>query len=104
MGDIHAPDRDGVAAVEPLNWAKTVVDAGVTERDFELSVAGQAVPGAAWSPEGTDHWPTILLGHGGTQHRRTSGLRAVARRLALHLGFGAVAIDAPEHGDRRRQP
>ena len=59
--------------MEPLNWTNEVVERGVTERDFQLSVAGENVPGVAWSPEGKHQWPTILLGHGGTQHKRTPG-------------------------------
>jgi dienelactone hydrolase len=89
--------------MEPLNWTNEVVERGVTERDFQLSVAGENVPGVAWSPEGKHQWPTILLGHGGTQHKRTPGVQSLARRLARHLGYGAVAIDAPEHGDRHTE-
>jgi dienelactone hydrolase len=87
--------------MSPLQWTSEETEQGVTERSFELAVAGQDVPGVAWSPEGKDHWPTILIGHGGTQHKRTPGVLSLGRRLVRHLGYGAVAIDAPEHGDRR---
>jgi dienelactone hydrolase len=88
----------------PLSWTNETTEQGVTERAFQISVAGENVPGIAWSPEGKDHWPTILIGHGGTQHKRTPGVLSLARRLVRHLGYGAVAIDAPEHGDRRTEP
>lgn len=90
--------------MEPLKWTNEVTEQGVTERSFEISVAGENVPGVAWSPEGQDHWPTILIGHGGTQHKRTPNVLSLGRRLVRHLGYGAVAIDAPEHGDRRTEP
>lgn len=74
---------------------------GVTERSFTLDVDGQAVPGLVWTPEGaTGPRPTILIGHGGTQHKRVPNVLSLARRLVRHQGFAAVAIDAPGHGDR----
>ena len=90
--------------MEPLKWTNEVSEQGVTERSFEVAVGGENVPGVAWSPEGKDDWPTILIGHGGTQHKRTPNVLSLGRRLVRHLGYGAVAIDAPEHGDRRTEP
>jgi dienelactone hydrolase len=92
------------SSVEPLSWTNESTERGVTERDFHLVVAGERVPGVAWSPDDKESWPTILLGHGGTQHKRTPGVQSLARRLVRHMGYGAVAIDAPEHGDRRATP
>lgn len=79
---------------------------GVTERDFTLSVGeGEPVPGVLWTPEGaTGSRPTILIGHGGTTHKRVDYVVTLARRLVRHLGYAAVAIDAPEHGDRISDP
>lgn len=75
---------------------------GVTERDFVLQVDGRTVPGVLWAPEsaaGTR--PLVLLGHGGSGHKREDYITALARRLVRHLGFAAAAIDGPHHGDRR---
>lgn len=90
--------------MEPLSWTSEVTEQRVTERSFSLAVGGEEVPGIAWSPEGKEQWPTILLGHGGTQDKRTPGVLSLARRLARHLGYGSVSIDAPDHGDRRSAP
>jgi dienelactone hydrolase len=90
--------------VGALSWTSETTEQRVTERGFELTVAGETVPGLAWNPTDRDEWPTILIGHGGTQHKRTPGVLSLARRLARHLGVGAVAIDAPDHGDRRSEP
>jgi pimeloyl-ACP methyl ester carboxylesterase len=90
--------------VGPLSWTNETTEQGVTERSFQLAVDGENVPGVAWSPEGKERWPTILLGHGGTQHKRTPGVLSLGRRLVRHLGYGAVAIDAPDHGERRTAP
>ncbi|MGH9007614.1 MAG: dienelactone hydrolase family protein [Acidimicrobiales bacterium] len=87
-----------------LNWTSEITEQRVTERGFLLEVDGERVPGIAWAPEGLDSWPTILLGHGGTQHKRTAGILSLARRLARHCGYGAVSLDAPDHGDRRSEP
>jgi hypothetical protein len=77
---------------------------GVTERRFDLKVGTEVVPGILWEPEqaladGTPR-PTILVGHGGTQHKRVDTLLASARRYVRHLGVSVAALDAPGHGER----
>jgi dienelactone hydrolase len=74
---------------------------GIVERRFELRVDDDVVPGIHWLPEdpAAPH-PTILIGHGGTQHKRVPNVLALAQRLVSEGGYGAVAIDAPGHGDR----
>jgi dienelactone hydrolase len=77
------------------------VGGGVVERSFVLPVGGDAVPGVAWTPAGEERpRPAVLLGHGSTRHKRDPSLVDLARRFALHLGYAAVAIDAPGHGER----
>jgi dienelactone hydrolase len=74
---------------------------GVQERLFELDVDGDQVPGVIWCPAGaTGSRPLVLMGHGGTQHKKVDTLVARARRYARTLGFAVVAIDAPQHGAR----
>ena len=43
----------------------------------------------------------MLLGHGGTAHKRQDYIVGLARRLVRHHGFAAAAIDGPVHGERR---
>lgn len=77
------------------------VEKGVVERRFDLKVGDEVVPGIVWRPEAaTGPAPTILIGHGGTQHKRVPNVLGLARRFVRHLGYSAVAIDAPGHGDR----
>jgi pimeloyl-ACP methyl ester carboxylesterase len=78
---------------------------GVVEQRFDLKVGTEVVPGIRWSPDaaGGDR-PTILIGHGGTQHKRVPNVLGLARRLVRHLGYTAVALDAPGHGDRVTDP
>jgi len=78
-----------------------VIDKGVTERRFELEASGEVVPGILWRPEHADGpTPLVLLGHGGTQDKRAVNILGLARRFVRHLGYSAVAIDAPLHGER----
>jgi cephalosporin-C deacetylase-like acetyl esterase len=73
----------------------------VTRRLFELQVEGQIVPAALWAPEGArGPRPLILMGHGGSQHKKTPTLVARAKQLARKFGYATLAIDAPGHGDR----
>ena len=81
------------------------VEQGVVEQRFDLQVDGQTVPGIRWYPEGTKvPRPTILIGHGGTQHKRVPNVLGLARRFVRHLGYSAVALDAPGHGERITDP
>lgn len=74
---------------------------GVRERGFELEVSGERVPGALWTPEdASGPRPLILMGHGGTQHKRVDTLLARARAYVRHQGWAVAAIDAPAHGER----
>jgi dienelactone hydrolase len=74
---------------------------GVTEYLFDLTVAGEKVPAVIWAPEGAKgERPLILMGHGGSQHKKIGTLAARARQYAQRLGYATLAIDAPGHGDR----
>jgi pimeloyl-ACP methyl ester carboxylesterase len=76
-------------------------DGGVTRRSFELSVAGERVPAVIWAPEGArGPRPLVLMGHGGSQHKKIGSLRTRAEQYARRFGYATLAIDAPGHGDR----
>jgi pimeloyl-ACP methyl ester carboxylesterase len=84
-----------------MKFTSEVSEMGVTERWFELEVAGERVPGIIWTPEGAKGpRPLLLVGHGGTQHKRVEGVLARGRHSARRFGYAVVAIDAPGHGDR----
>ncbi|HXQ18646.1 MAG TPA: hypothetical protein VN781_03360 [Acidimicrobiales bacterium] len=84
-----------------MDWQSEVTEQGVTERAFTLEVGEEAVPGIVWTPADRPVRATVLIGHGGTQHKRTPGVLSLARRLVRHLDYASVAIDAPGHGERR---
>jgi pimeloyl-ACP methyl ester carboxylesterase len=86
-----------------FDWAGAGITAkGVTERRFDVVRAARRIPGVVWMPERTPKAPAlVLLGHGGTAHKRQDYIVALARRLVRHHGFAAAAIDGPVHGDRR---
>jgi pimeloyl-ACP methyl ester carboxylesterase len=87
-----------------MDWQSELSEQGVTERGFTLAVGEETVPGIVWTPAERPVRATVLIGHGGTQHKRTPGVLSLARRLARHLDYASVAIDAPGHGDRRKAP
>ncbi len=75
----------------------------VVERRFDVEAGGRRVPGILWTPEASEgSRPLVLLGHGGTAHKRVPYILGLARRLVRHLGLAAAAIDGPTHGDRRK--
>lgn len=74
---------------------------GVTERLFEIEVKGERVPGVIWTPEGAaGPRPLVLMGHGGTQHKKVQSLAQRAQRYAQKHGYAVAALDAPNHGAR----
>jgi len=88
-----------------MDFVGEINEKGVLEQRFDLKVESEVVPGIVWRPaEKTENIPTILIGHGGTQHKRAPNVLGLARRFVRHLGFAAVAIDAPGHGDRVTDP
>jgi pimeloyl-ACP methyl ester carboxylesterase len=96
---------DGEPEGGSMQIVDEAIDKGVVERRFDLEVDGDTVPGLWWLPEAASGpRPTILIGHGGTQHKRVPNVLSLGRRLVRHLGYTAVAIDAPGHGDRITDP
>ncbi|MBV1906680.1 MAG: alpha/beta hydrolase, partial [Pseudomonadales bacterium] len=73
----------------------------VEETEFELACQGRCVPGILWRPEKhAEQGKLVLLGHGGSSHKRADYVLAVARWLARSHGIASLAIDGPGHGDR----
>src|ERR1039458_268769 len=84
-----------------MEIVEEICERGVVERRISLKVADETVPGIVWLPEAaTGPRPTVILGHGGAGHKRAPEVLGLARRLVRHPGYVAVALDAPEHGDR----
>ena len=74
---------------------------GIKEQMFELTVGEETLPGVIWTREGaTGPRPLVLMGHGGSQHKKILNIRTAAYEYAAELGYAVVAIDAPGHGDR----
>ncbi|HEX4302442.1 MAG TPA: hypothetical protein VHZ78_06600 [Rhizomicrobium sp.] len=84
-----------------VSFTREKSEDGVTERLFDLTVDGERVPAVLWAPEGAKGpRPLILMGHGGSQHKKIGTLAARARQYAQRLGYATLALDAPGHGDR----
>lgn len=84
-----------------MQWSETTESRGVLEQGFRLEVDGRDVPGVLWRAEAAaENAPLVLIGHGGTQHKRTGYVLSLARMLARHHGIASFAIDGPGHGER----
>lgn len=78
-----------------------ISEKGVTERVFDLEVSDHNVPGMLWTPtDAKGPRPLVLLGHGGTQHKRVAHVLTLGRWFVRHANFAAAAIDAVGHGER----
>jgi dienelactone hydrolase len=86
-----------------MKWiGEPITGQGVRERGFQVECDARTVPGILWSAEPpAAPAPLVLIGHGGSGHKRQPHLLSLARRLVRHHGIAALAIDGPVHGDRR---
>jgi dienelactone hydrolase len=95
-----------VVVDEALEWTGSrVAHGGVAERSFRLGRAAGTVPGVLWlPPPPVSRPPVVLLGHGGSGHKRSERIAGLAFWFASHARFAALAIDGPYHGDRVSSP
>ena len=83
-------------------WVEDAISAdGVEERGFEVQRHGQAIPGVLWQPaEPAGPKPIVLMGHGGSGHKRNDRMLMLGRMFSRDFGWCAAAIDGPIHGAR----
>lgn len=86
----------------PLNWTEDAVSVGgVVERGFTVERNGHRIPGVLWYPaERSGRLPLVLMGHGGSAHKRNDRMVMLGRMLSADYGWCAAAIDGPAHGER----
>lgn len=88
-----------------LEWLDEQVVDGVEERSFRITRSGCRVPGVLWLPQGgSARAPLVLVGHGGSGHKRGAKVVEHARWFAGRAGCAVLAIDGPYHGDRVPAP
>jgi dienelactone hydrolase len=85
-----------------LRWiGEAISEGGVTERRFDLERESGTVPGILWTPAECDRpVPLVLMGHGGSGHKRSDRQLMLGRRLATVSQVASATIDGPFHGDR----
>lgn len=85
-----------------MTWGDSKQDGNLSEREFSIEVDGHSVPGVYWSAKDRDCDRLVLLGHGGTAHKKIEYIQQMAFAFA-QKGIATMAIDGPGHGDRATQ-
>src|SRR5438270_10421507 len=85
-----------------LRWTEDDVSvSGICERGFTVERQGQTIPGGVWHPAAASGpRPLVLMGHGGSGHKRNERMVMLGRLFAGDYGWYAAAIDGPVHGGR----
>lgn len=85
-----------------IEWRGESVRAGGTvECGFIVERSGDEIPGIFWQPADVrGPVPLVLMGHGGSGHKRNDRMVMLGQMFGEVHGWCAVAIDGPVHGDR----
>lgn len=86
-----------------IEWVNMTSDTGRAKtRDFVFQHQGRAVPGALWLPAEGLPGALILVGHGGSRHKRDENTLDFIAELVERNNLAAAVIDGPIHGARVR--
>lgn len=70
--------------------------------DFYTESQSRKVPASIWLPKASSEpVPVVLVGHGGSGHKRSGLVEDIAHALIKQYQIAVVAIDGPVHGSRR---
>jgi hypothetical protein len=85
------PNETEIVTMQNLRWTDDGKrSAAVCDRDFTIERHGKAIPGVAWQPlRVTGARPLVLMGHGGTGHKRSDKLNRMAEIFTAGYGWWA---------------
>lgn len=85
-----------------ITWIEVAPDTDrAPTRDFLLNHESGEVPGALWLPAERVPKALVLVGHGGSRHKRFESTLKFIAEAVERRGFAVCAIDGPIHGARR---
>jgi dienelactone hydrolase len=85
--------------MDELRTSEEAGDGAVEQVNFVSHRGARDVPSVVWRPRDRSAVPVVLVGHGGSGHKRSERNMRLAARFA-RAGIASLAIDGPFHGDR----
>ena len=87
-----------------MKFLNETTSRGVRERGFEIERDGRPIPAIAWTPEAAQApTPLVLIGHGGSGHKREDHILSLASDFSI-TSLGKEVCSAAQSLKVERKP
>ena len=81
-----------------MHWLDHKKSGKLFKKSFVIESGSSSLPGVFWQGSSPSvKSPLVLLGHGGSGHKRSEKMVAMGTWISEGFGWNAVSIDGPAH-------